>query len=131
MTSRIDVSIENRGPAEPEGEGKKHPNTCPRCHSHYRDDELAATLRVCPQCGYHFPVRARERVEQLADGGTFVEEEHGRREVHARLRARRGPARAARVRDRLGRRAHAGGDSLAHAASEDRLRRGRSPGGAL
>src|ERR687891_673332 len=75
MTSRIDVSIENRGPAEPEGEGKKHPNTCPRCHSHYRDDELAATLRVCPQCGYHFPVRARERVEQLADGGTFAEED--------------------------------------------------------
>src|ERR671918_627749 len=79
MTSRIDVSIENRGPAEPEGEGKKHPNTCPRCHSHYRDDELAATLRVCPQCGYHFPVRARERVEQLADGGTFVEEDAGLR----------------------------------------------------
>src|ERR671915_1520784 len=74
MTSRIDVSIENRGPAEPEGEGKKHPNTCPRCHSHYRDDELAATLRVCPQCGYHFPVRARERVGQLADGGSFEEE---------------------------------------------------------
>src|SRR5919106_548515 len=79
MTSRIDVSIENRGPAEPEGEGKKHPNTCPRCHSHYRDDELAATLRVCPQCGYHFPVRARERVGQLADGGTFVEEDAGLR----------------------------------------------------
>ncbi|MGH3092559.1 MAG: acetyl-CoA carboxylase carboxyl transferase subunit beta, partial [Gaiellaceae bacterium] len=79
MTSRIDVSIENRGPAEPDGEGKKHPNTCPRCHSHYRDDELAGTLRVCPQCGYHFPVRARERVEQLADGGTFVEEDAGLR----------------------------------------------------
>jgi acetyl-CoA carboxylase carboxyl transferase beta subunit len=79
MTSRIDVSIENRGPAEPEGEGKKHPNTCPRCHSHYRDDELAETLRVCPQCGHHFPVRARERVGQLADGGTFVEEDAGLR----------------------------------------------------
>jgi acetyl-CoA carboxylase carboxyl transferase subunit beta len=79
MASRIDVSIENRGPAEPEGEGKRHPNTCPRCHSHYRDDELAQTLRVCPQCGHHFPVRARQRVEQLADGGTFVEEDAGLR----------------------------------------------------
>jgi acetyl-CoA carboxylase carboxyl transferase beta subunit len=79
MASRIDVSIENRGPAEPEGEGKRHPNTCPRCHSHYRDDELAQTLRVCPQCGHHFPVRARERVGQLADGGTFVEEDAGLR----------------------------------------------------
>src|SRR5918994_1145155 len=75
MTSRIDVSIENRGPAAPEGEGKRHPNTCPRCSSHYRDDELEQTLRVCPQCGHHFPVRARERITQLADRGTFVEED--------------------------------------------------------
>jgi acetyl-CoA carboxylase carboxyl transferase subunit beta len=71
MASRIDVSIEHRGP-EPDQE-RKHPNTCPRCHSHYRDEELEATLRVCPQCGHHFPVRARERVEQLADRGTFEE----------------------------------------------------------
>jgi acetyl-CoA carboxylase carboxyl transferase beta subunit len=75
MEGRIDVSIENRGPSQPESDGKRHPNTCPRCHSHYRDDELEATLRVCPQCGHHFPVRARERVSQLADGGTFVEED--------------------------------------------------------
>jgi acetyl-CoA carboxylase carboxyl transferase subunit beta len=79
MASRIDVSIENRGPPEPEGDGKRHPNTCPRCHSHYRDDELEQTLRVCPQCGHHFPVRARARVAQLADGGTFVEEDAGLR----------------------------------------------------
>jgi acetyl-CoA carboxylase carboxyl transferase subunit beta len=73
MASRIDVSIEHRGP-EPEPE-KKHPNTCPSCHSHYRDEELEPTLRVCPHCGHHFPVRARERVEQLADRGTFEEKD--------------------------------------------------------
>src|SRR6476620_12698496 len=32
-------------------------------------------LRVCPQCGHHFPVRARERVDQLADAGSFEEED--------------------------------------------------------
>src|ERR671922_992374 len=79
MEGRIDVSIENRGPSQPEADGKRHPNTCPRCHSHYRDDELEQTLRVCPQCGHHFPVRARERISQLADGGTFVEEDAGLR----------------------------------------------------
>lgn len=79
MESRIDVSIANRGPSQPEGDGKRHPNTCPRCHSHYRDDELEATLRVCPQCDHHFPVRARERISQLADGGTFVEQDAGLR----------------------------------------------------
>jgi acetyl-CoA carboxylase carboxyl transferase subunit beta len=74
MESRIDVTVANRG-AERDQDGKRHPNTCPRCHSHYRDDELEATLRVCPQCGHHFPVRARDRVAQLADRGTFAEED--------------------------------------------------------
>jgi acetyl-CoA carboxylase carboxyl transferase subunit beta len=73
MASRIDVSIEHRGP-EPEPEGN-HPNTCPSCHSHYRDEELDAALWVCPHCGHHFPVRARRRVEQLADRGTFEEQD--------------------------------------------------------
>ena len=71
--SRIDVSIEHKH-APPEPPAKKHPNTCPGCGSHYRDDELQASLRVCTQCGHHFPVKARERIEQLADPGTFDEE---------------------------------------------------------
>ena len=75
MEGRIDVTVENRGAERAEADGKRHPNTCPSCHSHYRDDELEQTLRVCPQCGHHFPVRARERVAQLADRGTFVEED--------------------------------------------------------
>lgn len=75
MASRIDVSIEHTGPPEPESPGDRHPNTCPECGSHYREDELERVLRVCQQCGYHFPVRARERVKQLADRGTFVEED--------------------------------------------------------
>jgi len=73
--TRIDVSIEQKGPAPDVGEARKHPNTCPSCGSHYRDDELAEHLRVCPQCGYHFPVRAPDRIGQLADAGTFDEED--------------------------------------------------------
>ena len=70
--AKIDVSIEHKHAPEPPP--KKHPNTCPSCGSHYRDDELAASLRVCSHCGHHFPVKARERIEQLADEGSFVEE---------------------------------------------------------
>src|SRR2546428_235726 len=72
MTSRIDVSIEHRNVPEPPG--KKHPNTCPDCVSHYRDDELEAALWVCPHCGHHFPMPARSRIASLADEGSFVEE---------------------------------------------------------
>jgi acetyl-CoA carboxylase carboxyl transferase subunit beta len=71
---RVDVEVESKRPEEPVS-GKAHPNTCPSCGSHYRDDELAESLRVCPQCGHHFRVGARERIEQLADPGSFEEED--------------------------------------------------------
>jgi len=71
-SSRIDVSIEHRDAPEPPG--RKHPNTCPRCDSHYRDDELDANLWVCPHCGHHFPMKARARIASLVDDGSFVEE---------------------------------------------------------
>jgi acetyl-CoA carboxylase carboxyl transferase subunit beta len=73
MAGRIDVSIEHKqavaGP-----EGKRHPNTCPSCASHYRDDELERSFWVCGHCGHHFPMRARARIEHLTDPGSFVEE---------------------------------------------------------
>jgi acetyl-CoA carboxylase carboxyl transferase subunit beta len=72
--SRIDVSVEHRdAPQSPDGK-PAHPNTCPKCGSHYRDDELERNLYVCPHCGHHFPVPARERVTQLSDEGSFEEE---------------------------------------------------------
>jgi acetyl-CoA carboxylase carboxyl transferase beta subunit len=71
MTARIDVSIEHKNLPE---RAAKHPNTCPSCSSHYRDDELDAALWVCPHCGHHFPMRARARIEHLADSGSFEEE---------------------------------------------------------
>jgi acetyl-CoA carboxylase carboxyl transferase subunit beta len=70
---RVDVEVESKRPEEPAG--KTHPNTCPGCGSHYRDEELERTLRVCPQCGHHFPVLARDRIGQLADEGSFSEED--------------------------------------------------------
>jgi acetyl-CoA carboxylase carboxyl transferase subunit beta len=74
VAERIDVSIEHRNLPEPSRNEKPHPNTCPQCGSHYRDDELAENMHVCPQCNHHFRLRARERIKQLADEGTFEEE---------------------------------------------------------
>lgn len=72
--ARVDVEVERKRDDSPPP-GKTHPNTCPRCGSHYREDELARALRVCAQCGHHFPVGARERIAQLVDKGSFVEED--------------------------------------------------------
>ena len=71
MEGGVDVSIERKAEARVDD---GHPNTCPSCKSHYRDDELQAALRVCPQCGHHFPMEARERIDSLADPDTFEEE---------------------------------------------------------
>jgi acetyl-CoA carboxylase carboxyl transferase subunit beta len=69
--AKIDVSIETDDkPAPP----PKHPNTCPSCHSHYRDDELERALWVCAQCGHHFAMRAPARIASLVDEGSFTEE---------------------------------------------------------
>jgi acetyl-CoA carboxylase carboxyl transferase subunit beta len=75
--TRIDVKVEQveSAPAE-----KKHPNTCPGCGSHYRDDELEAALHVCGQCGHHFRMPARARIAWLADPGSFVEDAE---EIHS------------------------------------------------
>jgi acetyl-CoA carboxylase carboxyl transferase subunit beta len=69
---QFDVQVEHRG-APPPAE-VRHPNTCPKCGSHYRDDELAETLWVCGHCGHHFPMRARARIDWYADPGSFQEE---------------------------------------------------------
>jgi acetyl-CoA carboxylase carboxyl transferase subunit beta len=70
----IDVSIEHKNRPEPSPEARRHPNTCPACGSHYREDELERHLFVCPHCGHHFPVDARTRIAQLTDDGSFQEE---------------------------------------------------------
>ena len=71
-TSRIDVSIEHKqAPEPPAEETPEHLSRLRLALSRRRAD---ANLRVCTQCGHHFPVRARERIEQLADKGSFAEE---------------------------------------------------------
>jgi len=74
MANNIDVDIsrsdDSGAPQEPPMRTR---NTCPTCASHYREDEMVQNLRVCTNCGYHFPVTARERMVQLGYGGTFSE----------------------------------------------------------
>lgn len=44
--------------------------SCRQCRSLVYDKRLSRSLRVCPDCGYHGRVGARQRIDQLLDPGT-------------------------------------------------------------
>ena len=46
---------------------------CKQCGEMLFNKELAANLKVCARCDYHFTMGVAERVAMLADPGTFVE----------------------------------------------------------
>ena len=47
--------------------------TCPACRTEHDHAAVRRNLWVCPTCGHHQRISARERIAQLADEGTFVE----------------------------------------------------------
>jgi acetyl-CoA carboxylase carboxyl transferase subunit beta len=46
---------------------------CPQCRATVFRKEAEARLNVCPECEYHFSLRARERIAQLLDEQSFEE----------------------------------------------------------
>jgi acetyl-CoA carboxylase carboxyl transferase subunit beta len=46
---------------------------CPRCGELAYTKEHTRTQRVCPRCSFHSRLAARERIEMLADEGSFTE----------------------------------------------------------
>ena len=49
--------------------------TCPKCDTPLEPARLAAALRVCYRCGYHFRLRAAERIAMLVEPGSFQEQD--------------------------------------------------------
>ena len=46
---------------------------CRKCAELIFDKELDDNLKVCPKCGYHFPIGARERIHSLVETCSFEE----------------------------------------------------------
>lgn len=46
--------------------------TCPKCKGSIPSEDLMKAQYVCPECGYHYKLSARERVRQICDKGTFT-----------------------------------------------------------
>ena len=61
--------VEEMGPSIPAGMWEK----CPGCSEMIYADDLQANLKVCPKCGYHFRLLARQRILITADLDSFEE----------------------------------------------------------
>jgi acetyl-CoA carboxylase carboxyl transferase subunit beta len=46
---------------------------CDECEAHLYKRELDESLQVCPKCGHHFRIGARDRLTMLFDGGSYEE----------------------------------------------------------
>ena len=46
---------------------------CDKCKEILYKEDVKKNLSVCPNCGKHFRLSARRRIEQIIDKGTFVE----------------------------------------------------------
>ena len=46
---------------------------CPQCNGLSFYKEVAKQNNTCPKCGYHFRMKAEDRIKLLADEGTFIE----------------------------------------------------------
>ena len=47
--------------------------TCEDCNELLLVDDLNKNLKVCPKCGYHFRISARERLKMMDNNHTFIE----------------------------------------------------------
>lgn len=54
---------------------------CKRCGTITYAKELEKNYKVCPKCGYHFPLKAFERIQYVLDDGKFFEYDTGLRTV--------------------------------------------------
>lgn len=69
VTARFNVDDSEKAPDAPAEKLFK----CPRCSESCTADELEASSWVCPSCGYHSRISARQRLSITVDKGSFVE----------------------------------------------------------
>lgn len=68
------ADIFNFRKAQPKpNEAPNHWVKCDNCHALMYYKEVASCFNVCPKCGLHMKLSPNERIEMLADEGTFIE----------------------------------------------------------
>ena len=64
-------SVVKRGRTERQAVATR--DTCLVCEASLVDSDLYLQHRICPRCRFHYSMTARERIDSLADPGTFRE----------------------------------------------------------
>ncbi|MHB8858530.1 MAG: acetyl-CoA carboxylase, carboxyltransferase subunit beta [Thermoleophilia bacterium] len=67
MAQRVSVDISRRGGND------NGAQSCPGCKELLSQAELGSNSMVCPHCGHHFRMNARQRIDLLADPGSWAE----------------------------------------------------------
>ena len=71
LLSIFSFNSEKKQPVK--NEASSHWVKCKSCESLMYYKEVENQKHVCPKCGYHIRIGVKERIELLADEGTFVE----------------------------------------------------------
>ncbi|MCK4975234.1 MAG: acetyl-CoA carboxylase carboxyltransferase subunit beta [Sulfurimonas sp.] len=71
LLSIFSFSSDKKQPVK--NEASSHWVKCKSCQSLMYYKEVENQKHVCPKCGYHIRIGVKERIELLADEGTFVE----------------------------------------------------------
>lgn len=78
----LSIFSRNKDSKEPvKSEAPAHWVKCKSCESLMYYKEVENQKHVCPKCGYHIRIGVKERIELLADAGTFVEYDAGLKPV--------------------------------------------------
>lgn len=68
-----DNALESGGRSISQSAAEKKEISCPNCHRAYEKKAIVENFRCCPNCGHHFAVPARKRIEMIADKNSFRE----------------------------------------------------------
>lgn len=68
MAQKVSVDISRRG-----GNNQNGTESCPGCKELLSPGDLSRNSMICPHCGHHFRMTARQRIELLSDSGSWSE----------------------------------------------------------
>jgi len=71
-TNELEVLLQDGGKTVPSISSEMF-SQCPGCKKSIINDYLQDNNMVCPECGHHFKMKARARINLLCDSGSFTE----------------------------------------------------------